>query len=184
MSYTPIIIIAICVLFVFSFIRSYNALIRLKNRIEEAFSIIDTELKRRFDLVPNLVEIVKGYAKHEKETLTDVINARNKGLGANTVEEKDNASNELSHAISKLLLLKEAYPDLKANTNFINLQEQITKIEMSLLQSRKYYNAIVGQFNTRIEVFPQNIVAAIFSFKKRPYLKIDEEERQNVKISF
>lgn len=163
---------------------TYNELIRMKNKIEEALATIEAYLKKRYDLIPNLVETVKGYAKHEKQTFTDVIEARNKVMSAVGFDEMSKSENTLKGTLKSLFALAEGYPELKANENFLDLQDQLTKVEDDILQSRKYYNAVVKGFNTRIETFPNSIVANAFKFEKREYYRINEEAKQNVKVSF
>ena len=163
----------------------YNSFIKLKNNCEEAFSTMDVYLKKRYDLIPNLVETVKGYAAHEKETLESVIAARNMVQGAGTMEEKLAGENMLAGSLKSLFAVAEGYPDLKANTNFMDLQGQLKAVEEDIANSRKYYNAVIKQFNTKCEMFPSNIIASIFKFEKKPMFEVDApEERQNVKVSF
>lgn len=180
------VVIGILVLLIVYVIKTYNNFVHLKNQAEESYAQIDTHLKQRFDLIPNLVETVKGYAKHEEKTLTAVIAARNFAMAANGVEEKDKADRALSGTLKSLFALSEAYPELKANKNFENLQNQLTKLENDILNARKYYNGVVKTFNTSMQTFPNSVVAGIFSskFEKMPYLEAAEEERKNVKVSF
>lgn len=184
MNIPLIVVLVIVAVLIIAIISSYNRFVRLRNRIEESLAQLDATLKKRFDLIPNLVETVKGYAAHEKETLENVMNARNHGMGAETLQDKDMASKEMSSVLGRLFAVAENYPDLKANTNFLSLQETLNKIEDELLGSRKYYNAVVKQFNTMTETFPSNIIAGIFRFSRKEYLSIDEAERENVKVSF
>lgn len=164
---------------------TYNHLVRLRNDVEEGFSTMDVYLKKRYDLIPNLVETVKGYAKHEKETLTKVIEARNMAMNATTLEEKAQGENMLTGTLKSLFALSENYPDLKANANFIDLQNQLKQIETDIANARKYYNGVVKAFNTKIEVFPSNFVAGMFKFTKKQMFVVDNEaERQNVKVQF
>ena len=166
-------------------IASYNGFIKLKNAIEEAYSTMDVYLKKRYDLIPNLVETVKGYAKHEKETLTQVIEARNMAAGAKTVEDKIAAENMLAGTLKSLFAVAESYPDLKANTNFMDLQKQLQRLEDEIANSRKYYNAVVKTYNTKREVFPGVIIAGIFKFAKKPLFEVSEQsERENVEVKF
>ena len=169
-------------------ISTNNALVRLKNKVEEAWATIDVYLKKRFDLIPNLVETVKGYASHETETLEKVIAARNIAGGATSGESRIAAEKELSSSLRTFLnVVSESYPELKANENFLGLQKQLKEIEGDLEGARRYYNANVKAFNTKIEVFPSNIVAKGMGedYKKRPYFELDSaEERKNVKVSF
>lgn len=178
-----IIIAAIAVLVIYV-ISNYNSLVQLRNQGEEANAAVDAHLKQRYDLIPNLVETVKGYAKHEEHTLTAVIAARNAAMSATGFEAKQEAENALSGALKTIFALSEAYPDLKANTSFLNLQTQLQKIETDLLSARKYYNAVVKNLNNKIDMFPSNIVAMIFNFKKMSYYEIQAEERENVKVKF
>ena len=165
-----------------------NDFVRLKNRVEEGMSTIDVYLKKRFDLIPNLVETVKGYAKHESETLEKVVAARNLSMGAKTAEEKMAAANGLSSSLRTLFTaVSENYPELKANTNFIDLQQQLKSIEGELESSRRYYNSVVKAFNTKLELFPANIVGRRMGeeYTKKSYFELDSaEERKNVKVSF
>lgn len=177
-----LIVIAVIVIAV---IVMYNGFIKLKNNCEEAFATMDVYLKKRYDLIPNLVETVKGYAAHEKETLTKVIEARNMAQGAATVEDKIAGENQLQGTLKSLFAIAENYPDLKANQNFLDLQNQLKKVEEDIANSRKYYNAVVKQFNVKCEAFPSNIIAGIFKFEKKAMFEVDAaEERQNVKVSF
>lgn len=179
------IIIAIVIVLVVVFIGMYNSFIKLRNSCEEAYSTMDVYLKKRFDLIPNLVETVKGYAAHEKETLQNVIAARNNLQNASTPEEKLAGENALQGTLKTLFAVAEAYPDLKANTNFLDLQNQLKAVEEDIANSRKYYNAVVKQFNTKCEIFPSNIIASVFHFEKQPMFEVDSaEERKNVEVKF
>ncbi len=162
----------------------YNNFVKDRNKIEEAVSTIEAYLKKRYDLIPNLVEVVKGYAKHENETFVQVIEARNKVMSAVGFDEMAQSENTLRSTLKSLFAVAENYPELKANENFMDLQEELSQIEDDILQARKYYNAIVRKFNTRVDTFPEAIVAKIFKFEKREYYRISEEEKQNVKIKF
>lgn len=162
----------------------YNSLIKLKNKCEEGWADIDTQLKRRYDLIPNLVETVKGYAKHESGTLEKVIEARNIAMKAETPQDKEKAENAISGALKTIFALSESYPDLKANQNFLDLQKTLKEIEEHLQLSRRYYNATVRDFNTKIEVFPNNLLAGMFKFTKRDFFQANEGEKENVKVSF
>lgn len=183
---TLLIILAIVVLLVVMVISGYNKFVTLKNQGEEAAAQIDAHLKQRYDLVPNLVETVKGYAAHEKNTLEAVIAARNAAMAANGVEAKDKADKAFEGTLKSLFALSEAYPELKANTNFTDLQNKLSKLESEILQARKYYNAVVKTFNTTIETFPNSIIAGLFKgkFTKMAYLEVTEAEKENVKVSF
>ncbi len=178
------VIIAIVVLIILYFIMTYNKLVTLKNRVKTQWSQIDVQLKRRFDLIPNLVNTVKGYAKHEKETLDAVIKARNSYTVADSPESKMQANSELTNAITKLFALSESYPDLKANTNFIELQNELQETENKIAMSRQFYNDTVYSYNNKIDLFPSNIVALLLKFKKEAFFEIKDAERENVKVEF
>lgn len=179
-------IIGICILVVIMVlvIIGYNQLVKLKNMVKDQWSQIDVLLKRRYDLIPNLVETVKGYASHEKETLEAVINARNKATTANSVEDTANANNELMGTLNKLFALAESYPNLKANTNFLDLQANLKETEDKISYARQFYNDSVLKYNNKVEMIPTNIVAMLFRFKKYEFFEISEEERQVTKIKF
>lgn len=177
------VLIALALLAVFV-VAIYNALIKLRNKVDEGWSDIDTQLKRRYDLIPNLVETVKGYASHEKDTLQKVTEARTKAMNAKGVQDKQQAENMLTGALKTIFALAENYPDLKANQNFLELQKTLTEIEENIQLSRRYYNATVRDFNTKLQVFPNNLIAAPLGFKKRDFFQIDEEEKKNIKVSF
>ena len=145
---------------------------------------MDVYLKKRWDLIPNLVETVKGYAKHESETLENVIKLRNSAYDNMTDEDKIKANNNLSNGINKIMALAESYPDLKANDNFKDLSNQLSKIEDDIANSRKYYNGTVRQFNNKVEMFPSNIIASLFGFKTKSMFEANNEERENVKVQF
>ena len=180
-----LIAIGIIVVLIIIFVVMYNGFIRLKNNCDEAFATMDLYLKKRYDLIPNLVETVKGYAAHEKETLERVVAARNMAQGASTPEEKAAGESMLQGTLKSLFAVAESYPDLKANQNFMDLQGQLKAVEEDIANSRKYYNAVVKQFNTKCEVFPSNLIAGIFHFEKKPMFEVEaQEERQNVKVSF
>ena len=182
---TVLIIIAVVVVAILGFVVStYNGLVGLRNKVKDQFSQIDVQLKKRADLIPNLVETVKGYSKHESETLEKVIQARNTYLSAGTPDEKMKSSGELSQAISKLFALAESYPDLKANTNFLDLQTQLKEIEDKISYARQFYNDAVLMFNNKIEMFPSNIIAGMFHFTKETFFEASEEERKNVEVKF
>ncbi|MBN1494368.1 LemA family protein [Candidatus Peregrinibacteria bacterium] len=162
----------------------YNGLIVLKNKVDEGWSDIDTQLKRRYDLIPNMVEAVKGYAKHESKTFEAVTQARNMAMNAKTPEEKAQAENVLTGTLKTLFAVAENYPELKANENFMHLQQTLKEIEEHIQMSRRYYNGTVRDFNTKLQVFPNNIIAGMLGFKDRQFFEIGEEEKQNVKVSF
>lgn len=185
MDMTGWIILGVVVLVAFFAVGVYNGLIQLKNKVDEAWADIETQLKRRYDLIPNIVETVKGYAGHEKSTLENVTKARNMAMSAGTMADKAQAENALTGTLKSLFALAENYPDLKANQNFMDLQQTLKDIEEHLQLSRRYYNATVRDFNTKVELFPNNIFAGIFNFKRRDFFQVDsEEERKNVKVSF
>jgi len=162
----------------------YNALIRIRNQVKNAWSQIDVQLKRRHDLIPNLIETVKGYMQHEKETLTGVIEARAKAINANGVADKSVAEGHLQTALDKLLAIVENYPNLKADQSFATLQEELSSTENRIAFSRQYYNDSVMNMNNRMEVFPSNIVASGMSLKKESYFEIDVVEKEAPKVSF
>ena len=176
-----LIVVALIVLYV---IKVYNSLVVLKNKVEDQASQIDVQLKRRFDLIPNLIETVKGYTKHEKETLESVVNARNSYVSADNLGDQLKADGELTNAISKLFALTESYPDLKANENFMNLQEELSSIEEKIVYARQFYNDSVLMLNNKIEMFPSNIIAGMFNFTKKEFFEASKEERENVKVKF
>lgn len=179
------VLIGIVVIVAFYAIAQYNGFVKLRNLVEEAFSTMDVYLKKRYDLIPNLVETVKGYAAHESETLEGVIAARNAAGHASTPEARMQAEGDLSQVMGRLFALTESYPDLKANTNFMDLQGQLKTIETEIAQSRKYYNGTVRQYNTKRESFPSNIIAGMFNFTAKPLYEVaNVEERENVKVQF
>lgn len=162
-----------------------NSFVRMRNANEEAFATIDVYLKKRYDLIPNLVETVKGYAKHESETLQNVIAARNNAASATTTAEKIEADANLSNAIRSFNIVAERYPDLKANANFLDLSAQLKSIETQLAEQRRYYNALVKKYNTSKDLFPKSIIAGMMHLEKAPYFQLEsEEERKNVEVKF
>ena len=179
-----IIVGVIVLLLIIWIVATYNGLISLRNRKDDQWSQIDVQLKRRFDLIPNLVSTVKGYAKHEEETLNKVIAARNSYASAKTADEKMKANNELTQTLSHLFAVAENYPDLKANTNFLELQTELQDTENKIAMARQFYNDTVLTLNNKIEMFPSNIIAGLFHFKKEEFFQAGEEERQNVKVEF
>lgn len=188
------IILAIIVGLIIFVIAIYNTLVKMRVRVNEAWSDIDVQLKRRYDLIPNLVSTVKGYAKHEQETLNNVIEARSKATAINI--DASNVTHEqmvqfagaqdgLTGALSKLFALSENYPDLKANQNFLQLQSDLTDTEDKIQASRRFYNGTVREFNTKVQTVPSNIIAGMFNFTKREFYEVDsEEERKNVNVDF
>lgn len=163
---------------------AYNALVRLKNMAEEGWSGIDVQLKKRYDLIPNIVETVKGYAAHESSVLENVIKARNAAMNTSGVEDKAQAENMLSGTLKSLFALSENYPDLKANENFKALQDSLTEVEEKLEMARRYYNGTVRDLNIKCETFPSVIIANSFGFSKRDFFEINDAERENVKVKF
>ncbi len=178
------IILAIIAAVVIWIIAIYNGLIRLKNRVDEAWADIDVQLKRRYNLIPNLVETVKGYAAHEKELFIKVTEARAKAMQAGSVEDKAQAENMLSHTLKSLFAVAENYPELKASENFAKLQDELTDTENKIQAARRFYNGQVRDFNTKIQVFPNNIIAGMFGFKPREFFELEGEEREPVKVDF
>ena len=179
-----IITIVVLLLLILSIIGMYNNLVSLKMRVKNAWAQIDTQLKRRFDLIPNLVETVKGYAAHEQGTLEKVIAARNSYATDSTIEDKAAANNELSKTLKSIFALSESYPDLKANTNFMALQTELTGTEDKIAYSRQFYNDTVQMYNTAIMKFPANIIAGMFGYKEEPFFQIDEAQKEPVKVQF
>ena len=180
-----IIVIAIIVILALIVMGSYNGLVKTKNQAEEAFSTMDVYMKKRYDLIPNLVETVKGYSSHESQTLEKVTAARNSAMTASSIDEKLKNENALTGTLKSLFAVAESYPDLKANTNFMDLQRQLQTIEEDIANSRKYYNASVKNLNNKIEMFPSSIIAGMFHFEKKPYFEVSsQEERENVKVQF
>lgn len=162
----------------------YNRFIKQKNTADEAWSGIDVQLKRRYDLVPNLVACVKGYAAHERETLADVVELRNSAMNASTVAEKSKADGALSAALKSVFALSEAYPDLKANQNFADLQKQLGEIEDALQNARRYYNATARDYNISVDAFPSCLIARRFGFDKKDFFEAEADERRTVGVSF
>ena len=175
-----IIIGAVILIIALYFIAIYNKLVKLRNLVQEAWSGIDIFLKKRYDLIPNLVETVKGYATHEKETLENITQARSRAMGANSVEEKQAAEKDLNRSLMNVLALAENYPDLKANTNFQQLQSELSNLETEIEKSRRYYNGTTRDYNIITESFPSNIVANSFKFEKYPFFEIENETERNV----
>ena len=182
---TALIIIGVIVLgLVGWFFGTYNSLVSLRNKKDDQWSQIEVQLKRRADLIPNLVETVKGYAKHEKGTFEDVIKARNTYVSASTPEEEMKASGEVTSALNKLFALAESYPDLKANENFMGLQNDLKETEDKISYSRQFYNDAVLSYNNKVQMVPSNIVANIGGFKKAPFFEANEQDKETPKVSF
>lgn len=179
-----IIIIVVIVLIVLFGIGLYNKLVRNKVNVDEALSSIDVFLKKRYDLVPNLVETVKGYASHEKETLQGVIEARSSAMSAGSIKGEQEANNMLTSTLKSLFAVAESYPDLKANTNFLDLQKQLTQLEEDIAMSRKYYNGTVREYNLSIKQVPANIVAGITGFKEAEFFETEEASKQVPEVKF
>ena len=180
-----IVVLALLALLAVFVIAIYNTLIRLRNQVENAWSQIDVQLKRRHDLIPNLVETAKGYMHHERETFEAITNARAQAMGAKGVAEAGKAEGVLGQALSNFLLTVEAYPDLKANQNFLSIQEELSSTENKIAFSRQAYNDQVLFFNNKIQMFPSNIIAGMFSFGKRDFFELENEaEREVPKVNF
>ena len=179
-----IILIAVAVLVALYVIVTYNGLVRLRNRIQNAWAQIDVQLRRRYDLIPNLVETVKGYAKHERDTLEAVTEARANAISAQGPVEQARAENMISGALKSLFAVSEAYPDLKANQNFLSLQEELTGTEGRISYARQFYNDAVLRLNTKIQSFPSNILAGMFGFKEHEYFETDDTTRGPVSVQF
>lgn len=162
----------------------YNGLVKLRNRTEEAWSDIDVQLKRRYDLIPNLINTVKGYAAHEKETLEKVTEMRAKAMGAKDTKEQAEAENMLSETLKSLFAVSENYPDLKANQNFLELQRELLDTENKIQASRRFYNGNVRDFNTKIQTFPNSLVAGMLGFKEKEFFEAEGEEKENVEVKF
>ena len=175
-------IVAVAIIWI---VNLYNSLVRLRNQAEEGWSDIDVQLKRRYDLIPNLVETVKGYAKHEEGVFTKVTEARNMAMSATGAEAKGQAENMLSGALKSLFAVAESYPDLKASANFGKLQDELSDTENKIQAARRFYNGIVRDFNTAVQVFPTNVFANMLGFKAREFFEVDEPaQRENVKVAF
>jgi LemA protein len=182
-----IVIAAVLVLLLLLIVLIYNSLIRSRNRVDNAWSQIDVQLRRRYDLIPNLVETVKGYAAHERQTLEAVTSARTNAMNAQqsgNVQQQAQAENALTGALKSLFAVSEAYPDLKANQNFLQLQEELTSTEDRIAYARQFYNDSVLNYNNSIQVFPKNLLAGTFNFEKREFFETEPEEQGPVKVQF
>ena len=177
-------VVAVVVVLIVALIVMYNRLVRLRNQIEAAWSQIDVQLKRRYDLIPNLVETVKGYAAHERETFEAVTRARQQAAGTTGVEDQAQAENMLTQALRQLFAVAEAYPQLKANENFLELQEELTGTEGRIAFARQFYNERVLAYDNSLESFPSNLIAGAFSFKPRPYFETETASREPVRVDF
>lgn len=178
------IIIGVVAVLVLSLVAVYNRLVRLRNRVDAAWSQIDVQLKRRYDLIPNLVETVKGYAAHERQTLEAVIEARRQAVDARGIEEQAQAENILTGALRQLFAVAEAYPELRANENFLALQEELTGTEGRIAFARQFFNEQVLAYDNAREVFPTNMVVGMFNFEPKPYFEAETESRENVRVDF
>jgi LemA protein len=178
------IVLGVIVLAILALIFMYNRLVRFRNRIEAAWSQIDVQLKRRYDLIPNLVETVKGYAAHERETLEAVTKARQQAVDARGIEDQAKAENFLTQTLRQLFAVAEAYPDLKANQNFLSLQEELTGTEGRIAFSRQFYNEQVLAYDNAIETFPTSVVAGTFNFQPKPYFEAETASREEVRVNF
>ena len=185
MIITLVVIGVIILILLLYFITTYNGLVTLRNRVKDEWAQIDVQLKRRADLIPNLVETVKGYAKHEKGTLEEVVKARNALSSASTVDDEIDANNKITGALNKLFALSEAYPELKANENFLALQTDLKDTEEKISYARQFYNDTVLSYNNKVEMFPANIIANMFGFKQYEFFKVENKEEKEVpKVSF
>lgn len=185
MKYAVIVIVVLLVLIALYIGKTYNSLVRKRNTVEEAFATMDVYLKKRWDLIPNIVASVKGYAKHEAETLERVIAARNGGYSNLSADEKLQADRELSKGIAGINIVAEQYPDLKANENFLNLNNQLQKNEEDIANARKYYNAVVKKYNNSVDMIPSSIVASMFKFARKPMFVIENAaEKEAVRVEF
>src|SRR6478752_2335069 len=179
-----IVIVVVVVLLLLYVIATYNGLVKLRNRVENAWAQIDVQLKRRLDLIPNLVETVKGYASHERQTLDAVVQARNAGIAAQGPQQEAEANTQITGALRQLFALSEAYPDLKANQNFLALQEELTATEGRVAYARQFYNDSVLNYNNKLQAFPTVFFAKAMKFEKREYFETDEAARQVPKVQF
>ncbi len=177
--YIILAIIGILLIYIFTL---YNSFVKLNNKVKEAFSTMDVYLKKRWDLIPNIVETVKGYAKHENDTLKEIVNLRNSAYDSMSDEDKIKTNEKLSTGVNKIMALAESYPDLKANENFKDLSMQLAKVEDDIANARKYYNGVVRMFNDKVEMFPNNLFANIFGYKAKAMFEVSTNERENVKV--
>ncbi len=185
MGVTLIVAIVVVAFFILLVIGIFNSLVTLRNRCDNAWAQVDVQLRRRYDLIPNLVETVKGYAKHERQVFENVTEARSKAINAQTVKEQGEAENMLTGALKSLFAVVENYPDLKANQNFLMLQEELAGTEGKIAYARQFYNDNVMKFNLKQQVFPSNIIASMFNFKEKEYFEIEEAEaRRPVEVKF
>lgn len=176
------VVILVIIVLVIWIIKTYNNLVQLRNKVKDQWSQVDVQLKKRFDLIPNIVQTVKGYANHEKETLKAVVDARNIALGAKTPIDEMSADNQLSGALNKLLALSESYPELKADSNFRNLQENLKEVEDKISFARQFYNDTVLKYKNAIEIFPTVLIAGMLGFKQEQFFEATTAEKENVKV--
>ena len=176
------VVIAIIVILMIYLFLCYNSFVKLNNQVKEAFSTMDVYLKKRWDLIPNLVSSVKGYMKHEKETLEEIVELRNTSYEKMNEMKKVDVNNKISQGLNKLMAIVENYPDLKANENFIALNNQLSKVEEDIANARKYYNGSVRLYNNKVEMFPSNVIAKLFGYKPKEMFEATKEERENVKV--
>ncbi len=179
-----IILIAISVILIGVVIGLYNSLVRLRNEVENSWAQIDVQLKRRTDLIPNLINTVKGYMKHERELLENITKARSALIKADSVKDKAKAENQLENTLKSLFAVSENYPQLKANENFMKLQEELSSTENKIAYARQHYNDMVMYLNNKVEQFPSNIIASLFGFKEKEFFEVDEKDRKPVKVDF
>src|SRR5438067_5112473 len=178
------IVVVVLVVIAFALVGMYNSLVQLRVRADNAWSDIDVQLKRRHDLIPNLVETVKGYAAHEKGTFENVARFRTEAMQATTPDQKMQAEGQLTNALRGLLAIAEAYPQLQASAEFTQLQASLNEVEDSLQNSRRYYNAVVRDYNTKLQSFPTNIIGGLFGFQKRTFFEVEATDRENVQVKF
>ena len=179
-----IILIAISVILIGVVIGLYNSLVRLRNEVENSWAQIDVQLKRRTDLIPNLINTVKGYMKHERELLENITKARSALIKADSVKDKAKAENQLENTLKSLFAVSENYPQLKANENFMKLQEELSSTENKIAYARQHYNDMAMYLNNKVEQFPSNIIASLFGFKEKEFFEVDEKDRKPVKVDF
>lgn len=181
---TLIVLIAIAAIVFLFFMTTYNSLVNKRNKVRNSWSQIDIQLKRRFDLIPNLLETVKGYAAHEKQTFEEVTAARTRYMSAGNHQEAMDADSQLSKSLGRLFAVAEAYPELKSNTNFRELQEELTNTENKISFARQFYNDVVMDYNNKVQMFPSSIIAGMFGFSTEEYLRFEESERVAPQIKF
>lgn len=176
------ILIGIIVLIILYALVQYNNFVKLNNSVKESFSTMDIYLKKRWDLIPNLVEVVKGYAKHEKDTFSEITELRTRSYDNMSIDKKIDLNEQLTNSLSRIMAISENYPELKASENFSQLSKELTKIEDEIANSRKYYNGTVRMLNNKVQMFPSNLIARIFGFKEYKMFEINENEKDNVKV--